>query len=122
VDILRPIGFTDALRRLHGMLGSEVKVAVNDYGLFFGCGFEGALERVQTLPPDDTAVRLVLRDGAGFFLDPADVEVFVGGGFSEGPTWLEFHLDRGPTVTVEASTQRRCPPPHKSPRRPPPQG
>ncbi|MFL5901041.1 MAG: hypothetical protein ACJ75S_07565 [Solirubrobacterales bacterium] len=79
-------------------MGLEVKVVVNDYGRFFGCGFEGALERVQTLPPDDTAVRLVLSGGAGSFFDPPDVEVFVDGGFPEGPTWLEFRLSAGPTV------------------------
>jgi hypothetical protein len=107
MEILRSIGFSEALRHLQGMLGLEVKVAVNDYGHFFGCGFEGELERVQTLPPDGIAVRLVLSGGAGFFLDPADVEVFVGGGFSEGPTWLEFRVAAGPTITIEESFSRK---------------
>jgi hypothetical protein len=106
MENLRSIGFNEALRHLQGMLGLEVKVTVNDYGRFFGCGFEGDLERVQTLPPDDTAVRLVLGGGAGFFLDPADVEVFVSGGFSEGATCLEFRLAAGATVTVEVTMPR----------------
>jgi hypothetical protein len=102
MEILGPVHFNEALRHLHGVLGLEIKVTVNDYGRFFGCGFGGLLERVETLPPDDTAVRVVLRGDAGFFLDPADVEVFVGGGFSAGPTWLEFRVVCGPTITVEA--------------------
>jgi hypothetical protein len=52
MENLRSIGFDEALCHLQGMLGLEVKVTVNDYAHFFGCGFEGALERVQTLRRD----------------------------------------------------------------------
>jgi len=102
MEVLRPIEFTDALLRLQGMIGSEIKVILNHYGHFFGCGFEGELECVQTLPPDDTAVRLVIAGGGGLFLDPADLEVFIGGSVVDGARWLEFHLSCGAAVTLEA--------------------
>ena len=103
MEVLRPIEFNDALLRLQGMIGSEVKVIVNFYGRFFGCGFEGELDSVQTLPPDDTAVRLVFDAGAGLFLDPADVEAFLGGSAGSGPSWLELRLSFGATVTIESA-------------------
>jgi len=96
---LRPICFADALRHLHSLLGAEVKVTVNDHGRFFGCGFEGTLERVQTLPPDDKVVRLVLRGGAGIFLDPADVRVFESR--EDQHVSLEIRVTEGPTVTID---------------------
>lgn len=100
MEIVRPIGFTDALGRLQRMLGVQVKVEVNEYSRFFGCGFEGVLERVETLPPENTAIRLVLSGGAGFYLDPEEVQTFVGGDFAEAPTWLEFQLKAGPAVAI----------------------
>ena len=104
MEVLRPITFTDALVRLQGMIGSQVKVIVNHYGHFFGCGFEGELECVQTLPPDDIAVRLVVGAGGGLFLDPGCVDAFIGGGGAgEGQGCLEFHLSGGAAVTIEAA-------------------
>lgn len=103
MDILRPIEFTEALEHLQAMLGQEVRVAVNAYGRFFGCGFEGVLERVQTLPPDDIAVQLVFKGGAGLFLDPAEVEIFLGGASSE-LAWIELRVVEGSTVTIEPAS------------------
>jgi hypothetical protein len=103
MEALRPIEFTDALLRLQELIGSEVKVIVNFYGRFFGCGFDGELDSVQTLPPDDTAVRLVFDAGPGLFLDPADVEAFLGGIAGSGSSWLELHLSFGATVTIESA-------------------
>ncbi len=103
MEILRPIDFSEALGYLQGMLGREVKVVVNDYGRFFGCGFEGTIERVETLRPDDIAVRVVLARDGGFFLDPADAQAFIGGDSSDDQTWLEFHVANGPTITMEPS-------------------
>jgi hypothetical protein len=107
MEILHPIDFNEALSNLQGMLGREVKVIVNDYGRFFGCGFEGTLERVETLPPDDKAVRLVLSHGGGFVLDPADVQAFVSRGSSDDQTWLEFRIACRPTITLESSRETR---------------
>jgi hypothetical protein len=81
IEILRPIDFDEALDYLQGMLGREVKVLVNDYCRFFGCGFEGTLERVETLPPDDTAVRVVLARGGGLLPRPGRRPGVHGRGF-----------------------------------------
>jgi hypothetical protein len=65
VEVLRPIEFIDALMRLQAMIGVEVRVVLNDHGHFFGCGFQGRLLYVQTLPPDNLAVRIVMEEGWG---------------------------------------------------------
>jgi hypothetical protein len=101
VDVLRQIEFNEALARLQGLIGAEVKVALNLYGQFFGCGFEGALRRVRTLPPDHAAINLELEGGQGLFLDPADAEAFLGSGAAQDGEWLEFRMAFGVTVTVE---------------------
>jgi hypothetical protein len=94
-DVLRPIPFLAALERLQGMLGSTVSVQLNDYGSFFGCGFEGTLERVESMPPGDRAIRVVLSGGAGFFLDPNQVMSFLSEG-TQGLGCLEFQSSPGP--------------------------
>lgn len=103
MDALFPIEFTDALVHLQALIGKEVKVVINHYGRFFGCGMEGTLDCVQTLPPDNKAVRIVLDGGPGFFLEPADLEAFIGGNAVKESTWLELHLSFGAVVTVEAA-------------------
>jgi hypothetical protein len=100
MDDLRSIEFTDALARLQGLIGSEIKATVNFYGQFFGCGLQGELNRVETLPPDHSAISLVLDERTGFFLDPADTETYVGGG-AESADWLEFRMAYGISVVVE---------------------
>lgn len=103
VDTLRETEFAEALTHLQGLIGSEVKVTLNLYGQFFGCGFEGELRRVQTLPPDNAAINLELSDGQGLFLDPADAGAFVGRAAEGGGEWLEFRMAFGISVTVEAA-------------------
>jgi hypothetical protein len=105
MDVLRSIEFTDALVYLHKLIGSEVKVNVNFYGRFFGCGFEGVLTCVETLPPDHSAISLVLDGRQGFFLDPADTEVFAGIGDGSA-TWLEFREEFGASIVVERGRTR----------------
>ncbi len=100
MEPLRPIGFTAALLRLQEMIDSEVKVVLNRPGRFFGCGFGGKLLRVRTLPPDHSAIHIVLGDGQGLFLDPDDVDVFLGSN-EQGDNWLEFQTDFGLSLTVE---------------------
>lgn len=102
MDVLRSIDFTDALVFLQGLIGSPVKVNVNFYGRFFGCGFEGELGCVETLPPDHSAISLVLDDRQGFFLDPAEAEAFLGrGAAGQSADWLEFRIASGLSMTVE---------------------
>ena len=100
MDDLRSIEFTEALRRLHGWIGSQVKATVNYYGQFFGCGLQGELNRVETLPPDHEAISLVLDGQTGFFLDPADTKTYVGLE-SEENGWIEFRTAYGISVVVE---------------------
>jgi len=51
MEAVRPIEFTDALAHLQALLGSRVRVLLNVHGSFCGCGFDGELSCVQTLPP-----------------------------------------------------------------------
>ena len=97
MEVLRPIEFTAALAWLQGTIDREVSVVLNHHGHFFGCGFQGRLLGVQTLLPDHSAIRVVVKGGHGLFLDPVDVEAFAGG----HEDWIEFHLGFGATVTVE---------------------
>lgn len=103
MDALQPIRFTDALVRLQGLIGADVNVIVNLYGEFFGCAFAGKLDRVETFPPDHTAIKVVLDGGQGFFLDPADTEAFVGRTDGDDASVLELKLGFGATVTLERS-------------------
>lgn len=100
MDDLGQIEFTDALSHLQGLIGVEIKATVNFYGQFFGCGLQGELNRVETLPPDHEAISLVLDEQTGFFLDPADTKAYVGPETSVCG-WLEFRTAFGISVVVE---------------------
>lgn len=102
MDVLRPIEFTDALAWLQGQIDREVRVLVNHHGRFFGCGMQGRLRRVETLPPDNSAIRVVVGAGEGLFLDPEDVTASLGGEAS-GRSWLELQTGFGPIVTIEVT-------------------
>lgn len=99
-DLLRPITFLDALMHLQGMLGRHVAVQVNEYGCFFGCGFEGTLKRVDSLPGSPAGICVVLEGGAGFFLDPDDCQSYLVDGGEV--FWLEFHRPVGPVLAIQA--------------------
>lgn len=101
MDELGQIEFADALSRLQGLIGTEIKATVNFYGQFFGCGLQGELNRVETLPPDHEAIALVLDERTGFYLDPADAMTFAGRD-SRDAELLEFRLSNGVSVVVEA--------------------
>jgi hypothetical protein len=104
MDAMRPIDFTDALRCLQKWIGTEVDVTINyDDGRFFGCGLAGRLDRVETFPPDNSAIKVVLQDDRGFFLDPADVDAFAGPADDDHAGILELRLSFGASVTVEPS-------------------
>jgi hypothetical protein len=100
MDELGQIEFTDALSRLQDLIGTEIKATVNFYGQFFGCGLQGELNRVETLPPDHEAIALVLDGQTGFYLDPADTKVYVDPGTQESGL-LEFRTAYGISVVVE---------------------
>lgn len=100
VDFLHEIKFLDALVRLQRMLGHHVKVELNDYECFFGCGFEGILVRIETMPGETGAISAFIGDTAGFFLDPDDCKAFYVDAGEE--SWLEFHRDHGPVVAIQA--------------------
>ena len=102
MDELGQIEFTDALIHLQGLIGTEIKATVNFYGQFFGCGLQGELSRVETLPPDHEAIALVLDGQTGFYLDPADTKVYVGPETSESD-WLEFRTAYGISVAIESA-------------------
>jgi hypothetical protein len=99
VDTPGRISFAEALATLQAMLGRQVNVEFNDHDRFVGCGFSGKLERVQTLPPDHSAVRIVVSDGS-LFLDPAEATAH-----TSGPDYLEFWVDSGPTITIEVPSE-----------------
>lgn len=102
MEVLRPIEFTGALTWLQGAISCEVRVVLNHHSRFFGCGLQGTLRRVETLPPDDMAIRIVVGRGEGLFLDPIDATAFVGIQ-ADGGSWLEFRTRFGPVVTVEVA-------------------
>ncbi|HVC07026.1 MAG TPA: hypothetical protein VND98_05515 [Solirubrobacterales bacterium] len=103
MDELGQIEFADALSRLQGLIGTEIKATVNFYGQFFGCGLQGELNRVETLPPDHEAIALVLDEQTGFYFDPADTTAYVGPQ-TPGSGWLEFRTAYGISVVVERTT------------------
>jgi hypothetical protein len=104
MDKLGQIEFTAALSRLQGLIGVRVKATVNFCNQFFGCGMEGKLNRVETLPPDHEAVALVLDGQTGFYLDPANTKVYVGPETEESG-WLEFRTGYGISVVVEEESR-----------------
>jgi hypothetical protein len=100
VDQLRGVEFTDALLHLQGLIGARVKLSVNLYGRFFGCAMTGTLSRVETLPPDHAAIVIVLDSRQALFLDPGEVECFIGRG-EGGELWLEFRIAPDASATIE---------------------
>lgn len=101
MDSMRPIAFRDALLRLQGLIGAEISVSINSYERFFGCGLAGRLDRVDTFPPDDEAIKIVLDNDQGLFVDPADTSAFAS---QPGEAdMLELRLACGLSVTVETA-------------------
>ncbi|HVQ59552.1 MAG TPA: hypothetical protein VMS60_11665 [Solirubrobacterales bacterium] len=97
------IEFTAALSHLQGLIGTEIKATVDCYGQFFGCGLQGELNRIETLPPDHEAIALVVDRVTGLYLDPADTRVFIGPEANHGG-WLEFRTAYGISVVIERAS------------------
>jgi hypothetical protein len=102
VNGVRTIEFADALGRLQGLLGRELRLLIHFHGTFGGVAMEGRLSRVQTLPPDDEAVSVLLDDRQSLMLDPIDTEVLLVEDPRDGHWWLEFHLPSGVMASLEA--------------------
>lgn len=101
MDGVLAIDFSDALAQLHALLRREVRAFVNLHDSFGGCVIEGELERIETLPPDDAAIKLVIGERQSIVLDPLDVDVLLVGDFSSGEDALEFHLPSRVVVRLE---------------------
>lgn len=100
MSAVRTIEFAEALARLQDLLGQEVRVLVNFQGTFGGAMLQGRLTRVQTLPPDHSAVNLMIEERQGLMLDPIDTEVLLLEP-DEEPISLEFHLPSGVVAMLE---------------------
>lgn len=101
VSTVTKMTFDEALRRLQGLLGDELRILMNFHGTFGSCLMQGRLTRVQTLPPDHAAVDVLLDDRQGLMLDPLDTEVLAVEDRTEDRHWLEFHLPSGVVAVVE---------------------
>jgi hypothetical protein len=101
VNAVRTIEFADALARMQGLLGRELRVSVHFRGTFGGAIMEGRLSRVHTVPPDDQAVDILLDDRQSLLLDPLDTEVLLVEDAREQRRWLEFHLPSGVMASLE---------------------
>jgi hypothetical protein len=62
---------------------------------------QGELTRIETLPPDDSAVSILLDD-LGITLDSTDTEVLYVRPVDGTEWWLEFHLPSNVFVTTES--------------------
>lgn len=102
VSPVRKIEFADALGRLQDLLGRELHVLVSFRGTFGGAAMQGRLSRVETVPPDEQAVNILLDDRQGLMLDPIDTEVLLVEDPRTGYWCLEFHLPSGVMALVEA--------------------
>jgi hypothetical protein len=102
MDDVCAIEFTEALAHLQGLIGSRVLVLVNFHATFGGCSVVGKLTRIDTLPPDDAAVNVLIDDRHGVVLDPEEIDVLLVGDPASWRGWLEFHLPSGVIVQIEA--------------------
>jgi hypothetical protein len=92
MDEVLEIEFSEALVQLQALLGQQVRALVNVHGTFAACVIEGELERVDTLPPDNRAISLVIAGGQQIVLDPDETDALLVGNLSQGEGSLEFHL------------------------------
>jgi hypothetical protein len=95
------IEFEDALWRLKDLLRQPVRVLANFHGTFGSCSMEGELTRIETLPPDDSAVNVLLDDRQGVTIDPIDTEVLLAEPADGRDWWVEFHLPSGVVISIE---------------------
>lgn len=95
------IDFEDALWRLKVLLGQPVRVLANFRGTCGSCALQGVLTRIETLPPDDSAVNILLDDRQGVTIDPTDTEALLAEPEDGREWWIEFHLPSGVVISIE---------------------
>lgn len=95
------IEFEDALWRLKDLLRQRVRVLANFRGTFGSCALQGVLTRIETLPPDDSAVNILLDDRQGVTIDPIDAEALLAEPDDGREWWIEFHLPSGVVISIE---------------------
>jgi hypothetical protein len=95
------IEFEDALWRLKDLLGRPVRVLANFRGTFGSCVLQGELTRIESLPPDDSAVNILLDDRQGVTIDPIDAEAWLAELDDGREWWVEFHLPSGVVISIE---------------------
>jgi hypothetical protein len=86
---------------LKDLLGEQVRVLVNFRSTFGSCSLQGELTRIETLPPDDSAVSILLDDRQAVLLDPVDTEAWLAVPGDGRQWWIEFHVDSGPVISIE---------------------
>jgi hypothetical protein len=95
------IGFEAALWRLKDLLHRPVRVLVNFRGTFGSCALQGKLTRIETLPPDHSAVNILLDDRQAVTIDPIDTEALLAEPADGREWWIEFHLPSGVVISIE---------------------
>jgi hypothetical protein len=100
VDV-RAIEFNEALSHLQGLINVELQIIINFYGTFCGCYLTGRLAKIDTLAPGDPAVNLVIGEGNGIILDPAEVvEILLAGDLDDVGS-ISFHLPAEIAVQID---------------------
>jgi hypothetical protein len=95
------IDFEDALWRLKDLLGEPVRVLAAFRSTFGSCMLQGELTRIETLPPDDGAVTILLDDRQAVTIDPIDTEALLAEPDDGREWWIEFHLPSGVVISIE---------------------
>jgi hypothetical protein len=96
------IDFEDALWRVKDLLRQPVRLLVNFRGTFGSCALQGELTRIETLPPDDSAVSILLDDRQAVSIDPIDTETLLAEPADGRGWWIEFQLPSGVVISIEA--------------------
>ncbi len=105
MDRVVQIEFAEALAELQGLMRRPVRIYVNAHGTLCGCMIEGELDRVETLPPDDAAVEMVIG-AQRVVLDPADLSCLSIDDPAAGGA-VEFALKTGVAIRVEPVERRK---------------
>jgi hypothetical protein len=99
------VDFNDALMFLQELLGARVRLEHNHFASFFGLSLEARLDRIETLPPDNKAIRVVLDNCVEFFLDPDNVNVSMASDLGQCRVWVEFQFIAGQILLIERAVE-----------------
>jgi hypothetical protein len=98
------IEFEEALWRLKDVQGQPVRVVAAFRGTFGSCALQGELTRIETLPPDESAVTILLDNCQAVTIDPIDTEALLAEPDDGREWWIEFHLPSGVVISIERDT------------------